>query len=102
MPVEPRHNTSLKYFFMDNCAASHESQRHITAGIVSNSDVKLLAVTGFRIGGTSSLQEEVLLLIIRFAPHVFLSLYCYYNLLFLCHSCGSYIRSPISVGTVEK
>jgi len=50
------YNTSLKYFFMDNCAASHESQRHITAGIVSNSDVKLLAVTGFRIGGTSSLQ----------------------------------------------
>jgi hypothetical protein len=41
---------------MDNCAASLESQRHITAGIVSNSDVKLLAVTGFRIGGTSSLQ----------------------------------------------
>jgi Ran GTPase-activating protein (RanGAP) involved in mRNA processing and transport len=46
------YNTSLKYFFMDNCAASHESQRHITAGIVSNSDVKLLAVTGFRLGGT--------------------------------------------------
>lgn len=47
------YNTSLKYFFMDNCSASHESQRHITAGIVSNSDVKLLAVTGFRIGAVA-------------------------------------------------
>jgi Ran GTPase-activating protein (RanGAP) involved in mRNA processing and transport len=49
------YNRSLKYFFMDNCAANHASQRHITAGIVSNSQVSLHTLTGFRIGGENCL-----------------------------------------------
>jgi len=47
------YNRSLKYFFMDNCAANHYSQRHITAGIVSNSQVALHTITGFRIGAVA-------------------------------------------------
>lgn len=44
------HNCSLKSLFLDHCLIQGESQRHITAGIVSNSGTKLEVLTGFPVG----------------------------------------------------
>lgn len=44
------HNCSLKALFLDHCSIQGESQRHITAGIVSNSRTKLEVLTGFQVG----------------------------------------------------
>ena len=46
------HNKSLKSLFLDHCKLQSEGQRHITAGIVSNSQTRLYVMTGFLIGGT--------------------------------------------------
>ena len=45
------YNKSLKSLFLDHCSIGSEGQRHITAGIVSNSLTCLHTLTGFRIGG---------------------------------------------------
>ena len=44
------YNRSLKSLFLDHCTVGHEGQRHVTAGIVSNSGTCLQTLTGFRIG----------------------------------------------------
>eukprot|EP00566_Odontella_aurita_P002665 CAMPEP_0113531946 /NCGR_PEP_ID=MMETSP0015_2-20120614/3777_1 /TAXON_ID=2838 /ORGANISM="Odontella" /LENGTH=922 /DNA_ID=CAMNT_0000430835 /DNA_START=642 /DNA_END=3410 /DNA_ORIENTATION=+ /assembly_acc=CAM_ASM_000160 len=44
------YNRSLKLLFLDHCSVGHEGQRHVTAGIVSNSGTCLHTLTGFRIG----------------------------------------------------
>lgn len=44
------HNSSLKSLFLDHCSIQGESQRHITAGIVSNSGTNLKVLTGFPVG----------------------------------------------------
>jgi len=44
------YNHSLKSLFLDHCSIGHAAQRHITAGIVSNSNISLHSVTGFCIG----------------------------------------------------
>ena len=46
------HNKSLKALFLYHCKLQSEGQRHITAGIVSNSQTRLNIMTGFPIGGT--------------------------------------------------
>ena len=48
------YNRSLMSLFLDHCSVGHEGQRHITAGIVSNSGTCLHTLTGFRIGGKST------------------------------------------------
>lgn len=45
------HNSSLKSIFLDHCAIPKEGERHITAGIVSNSNTALEVLTGFQVGG---------------------------------------------------
>jgi len=47
------YNRSLKSLFLDHCSVGHEGQRHVTAGIVSNSGTCLQTLTGFRIGITA-------------------------------------------------
>uniref|UniRef100_A0A7S1BRX5 Uncharacterized protein n=1 Tax=Corethron hystrix TaxID=216773 RepID=A0A7S1BRX5_9STRA len=44
------YNQSLKFLFVDNCSVSYAAQRHIAAGIVSNSQTALHTLTGFRLG----------------------------------------------------
>mmetsp|Transcript_1227 Transcript_1227/g.1869 ORF Transcript_1227/g.1869 Transcript_1227/m.1869 type:complete len:830 (-) Transcript_1227:231-2720(-) len=44
------YNQSLKSIFLDHCHIEHEGQRHIVAGVVSNSGISLRKFTGFRIG----------------------------------------------------
>ena len=45
------YNRSLKSIFLDHCSIGEEGQRHITAGIVSNSGTCLHTLKGFQIGG---------------------------------------------------
>jgi Ran GTPase-activating protein (RanGAP) involved in mRNA processing and transport len=45
------YNCSLKEVFLVHCSIVHEGQRHIAAGIVSNSKTALLKLTGIEIGG---------------------------------------------------
>ncbi len=45
------YNRSLTSIFLDHCSIGEEGQRHITAGIVSNSATRLHTLKGFRIGG---------------------------------------------------
>ena len=44
------YNCSLESFFLVHCSIGHEEQRHITAGIVSNSRTALHRLNGFEIG----------------------------------------------------
>lgn len=44
------YNNSLRSLFLVHCNINHEGQRHISAGIVSNSRIGLRKLTGFRIG----------------------------------------------------
>jgi len=44
------YNCSLKSIFLVHCSIGHEEQRHITAGIVSNSRTALDRLNGFEIG----------------------------------------------------
>jgi len=44
------YNFSLKSIFLVHCSIGHEEQRHITAGIVSNSRTALDRLNGFEIG----------------------------------------------------
>ena len=44
------YNCSLKALFLVHCSVGHEDQRHITAGIVSNSRTALDRLNGFDIG----------------------------------------------------
>ena len=44
------YNRSLRCLFLDNCLIEHEGQRHIVAGVVSNSGTSLRKLTGFLIG----------------------------------------------------
>lgn len=44
-------NKNLKEFYMDHCSLGHAAQRHIAAGIVSNSNIVLKRLTGFPLGG---------------------------------------------------
>mmetsp|Transcript_4668 Transcript_4668/g.11879 ORF Transcript_4668/g.11879 Transcript_4668/m.11879 type:complete len:992 (+) Transcript_4668:573-3548(+) len=44
------YNSSLKEMFLVHCSIVPEGQRHITAGIVSNTTTALLKLTGFAIG----------------------------------------------------
>ena len=44
------YNRTLKGFHVDNCSVGYAAQRHIAAGIVSNSGLTLRAISGFRLG----------------------------------------------------
>ncbi|KAL3916168.1 MAG: hypothetical protein SGILL_005302 [Bacillariaceae sp.] len=44
------YNQSLTKFNIDSCSVGYSGQRHIVAGIVSNRNVKLRALTGFPLG----------------------------------------------------
>lgn len=44
------HNKSLANLFIDHCSVSYQAQRHISAGVVSNKDLALASLTGFRLG----------------------------------------------------
>jgi len=44
------YNRTLKKLNVDNCSVGYAAQRHIAAGIVSNSGLALKAITGFRLG----------------------------------------------------
>jgi Ran GTPase-activating protein (RanGAP) involved in mRNA processing and transport len=44
------YNHSLRSVFLVHCNINHEGQRHISAGIVSNSHIALRKLTGFHIG----------------------------------------------------
>jgi len=44
------YNKSLRALYVDNCSVGYAAQRHITAGIVSNSQLSLRVITGFHIG----------------------------------------------------
>lgn len=44
------YNCSLQSIFLVHCSIGHEEQRHISAGIVSNSQTALDKLTGFEIG----------------------------------------------------
>jgi len=44
------YNQSLKRLYLDHCDIEREGQRHIVAGVVSNSGISLRKLTGFRIG----------------------------------------------------
>jgi len=44
------YNRSLTSLFLDHCMIEREGQRHIVAGVVSNSGISLRKLTGFRIG----------------------------------------------------
>lgn len=43
-------NQSLRSVFLVHCSINHEGQRHISAGIVSNSHTSLQKLTGFHMG----------------------------------------------------
>jgi hypothetical protein len=45
------YNASLVSLFLDQCNISNEGRRHVTAGIVSNSQTSLQIVKGFLLGG---------------------------------------------------
>ncbi|KAL3944712.1 MAG: hypothetical protein SGBAC_001227 [Bacillariaceae sp.] len=53
------YNCSLEALFLVHCIINHEGQRHITAGIVSNSRIALRKLTGFRIGLTLGFPEAL-------------------------------------------
>ncbi|KAI2502489.1 hypothetical protein MHU86_11995 [Fragilaria crotonensis] len=44
------YNRSLTSLFLDHCMIERDGQRHIIAGVVSNSGIMLRKLTGFRIG----------------------------------------------------
>mmetsp|Transcript_46545 Transcript_46545/g.90948 ORF Transcript_46545/g.90948 Transcript_46545/m.90948 type:complete len:918 (+) Transcript_46545:35-2788(+) len=44
------YNRSLRSLFVDNCSVTYAAQRHIAAGIVSNSQTSLSTLTGYRLG----------------------------------------------------
>ena len=44
------YNQSLRKFNIDSCSVGYSGQRHIVAGIVSNRNVQLRALTGFPLG----------------------------------------------------
>jgi len=44
------YNCSLKSFFLVHCSIGHEEQRHVAAGIVSNSRTALCRLNGFEVG----------------------------------------------------
>lgn len=44
------YNQSLRSLYIDKCSVGYATQRHISAGIVSNSSIKLCVLTGFRLG----------------------------------------------------
>ena len=46
------YNSSLRAFNIDSCCIGYSGQRHIVAGIVSNRNVNLRALTGFPLGRT--------------------------------------------------
>ncbi len=47
------YNRSLTSLFLDHCMIERDGQRHIIAGVVSNSGIMLRKLTGFRIGRKS-------------------------------------------------
>lgn len=53
------HNCSLKSLFLDHCSIQGESQRHITAGIVSNSGTNLEVLTGFPVGSKCTISSSL-------------------------------------------
>lgn len=73
------YNRSLQSLFLVHCTINHEGQRHISAGIVSNSKLALRKLTGFDVGRKYLCAEEDSIIV-----------YCLF-LLFLCHSCAAVI-----------
>lgn len=53
------YNQSLMKLHLDSCCVGYSGQRHIVAGIVSNTNVKLRDVTGFQLSGTFHPSGEV-------------------------------------------
>lgn len=48
------YNRTIQKLFVDHCSLSYAAQRHIAAGIVSNSNLALRVMSGFPLGGKSS------------------------------------------------
>ena len=47
------YNRTLRRLYVDHCSLSYAAQRHIAAGIVSNSHLALRVMSGFPLGGAS-------------------------------------------------
>ncbi|KAL7467496.1 hypothetical protein ACHAXS_007736 [Conticribra weissflogii] len=45
------YNRTIQKLFLDHCSLSYAAQRHIAAGIVSNSNLSLRVMSGFPLGG---------------------------------------------------
>ena len=46
------YNKTIQKLYVDHCSLSYAAQRHIAAGIVSNSNLALRVMSGFPLGGT--------------------------------------------------
>lgn len=49
------YNKTIRKLYLDHCSLSYAAQRHIAAGIVSNSHLALRVMSGFPLGGESRL-----------------------------------------------
>ena len=52
------YNRSLQNLFLVHCTIDQEGQRHITAGVVSNSRIALRKLTGFELGRESVIRDR--------------------------------------------
>ena len=50
------YNKTIRKLYVDHCLLSYASQRHIAAGIVSNSNLALRVMSGFPLGGEFSVD----------------------------------------------
>ena len=48
------YNRTIRKLYVDHCSLSYAAQRHIAAGIVSNSNLALRVMSGFPLGGKQS------------------------------------------------
>jgi Ran GTPase-activating protein (RanGAP) involved in mRNA processing and transport len=51
------YNRTIRKLYLDHCSLSYAAQRHIAAGIVSNSYLALRVMSGFPLGGKLLLKE---------------------------------------------
>lgn len=50
------YNKTIRKLYVDHCSLTYAAQRHIAAGIVSNSNLALRVMSGFPLGGTCDLM----------------------------------------------
>jgi Ran GTPase-activating protein (RanGAP) involved in mRNA processing and transport len=50
------YNKTIRKLYVDHCLLSYAAQRHIAAGIVSNSNLALRVMSGFPLGGEFSVD----------------------------------------------